>query len=83
MFIITSRVVDAIRSLPASDRESISRALGNEFLLGLNPEELLTPVQAMVYAMIRFYVTQDTERAMSAGRVSEAASFHPCGRALG
>lgn len=80
MFIISPRVVNTINSLPVADREPISRALSREFILGEDPEQTLTPVQCMVYAMIRFYVNQDTERGL-AGVACD--SFNPCGRALG
>ncbi len=33
-----------------------------EFILGQNPEDTLTPNQSIIYAVIRFYVTQDTAR---------------------
>lgn len=80
MFIISPRVVNTINALPAADREPISRALSREFILGEDPEQTLTPVQCMVYAMIRFYVNQDTERGLSR---ASSESFKPCGRALG
>lgn len=80
MFIISPRVVNTINALPAADREPISRALSREFILGEDPEQTLTPVQCMVYAMIRFYVNQDTERGLS---LASSESFKPCGRALG
>ena len=62
-FIITPRVINTINALPATDREPISRALGNELFLGQAPESGLTPVQCVIYAMIRQYVSQDTYRA--------------------
>ncbi len=61
--IITQRVINTINSLSASDRDPITRALSMEFILGQNPENILTPMQNVVYAIIRFYVNQDTQRA--------------------
>lgn len=60
--VITSKVVDTINSLPPEDRGTISTALAQEFILGRDPAETLTPFQAMVYAMIRSYVSRDTRR---------------------
>ena len=59
---ISPRVIDTITSLPLDDRIPISNALSMEFILGLDPTDTITPMQAMLYAMIKFYVTQDTER---------------------
>lgn len=61
-FVITPRVIDTINSLQPDDRTPISKALSMEFILGQNPEEILTRQQSIIYAVIRFYVTQDTKR---------------------
>lgn len=61
-FYISPRVIDTVSSLPEADRLAISAALSREFLLGGDPYSVLTPVQGMLYAMIRHYVQQDTER---------------------
>lgn len=60
--IISPRVIDTINSLSSADRAPISNALSMEFILGQNPEDTLTPTQSIIYAVIRFYVTQDTAR---------------------
>lgn len=60
--IISPRVIDTINSLQPEDRTPISNALSMEFILGQNPEAILTPMQNIIYAVIRFYVTQDTKR---------------------
>lgn len=64
-FIITPRVINTINALPAEDRHHISNALSMEFILGQNPQDTLTPMQYLVYAMIRSYVNQDTARKLS------------------
>lgn len=80
----SSRVIDTVNSLPAADRTPISNALSMEFILGIDPADTLTPMQNMLYAMIRFYVTQDTRRNSSSEQASTgAASFEPCRCALG
>ena len=61
-YYISPRVIDTVSSLPEADRRAITAALGNEFMLGGDPYPGLNPVQAMLYAMIRHYVEQDTER---------------------
>ncbi len=68
--IISPRVIDTINSLKPVDRAPISNALGMEFILGQNPEGTLTPMQNIIYAVIRFYVTQDSERQAREARVS-------------
>lgn len=73
-YIITPRVIKAINALPAQLRGPISNALSRDLLLGEAPETTLTPVQCMVYAMIRFYVRQDSERARKESAASLAAS---------
>ena len=60
--IITKRVINTINSLSQADRTPISNALSMEFILGQNPEGTLTPMQNIIYAVIRFYVTQDSKR---------------------
>ncbi|MCI9284278.1 MAG: hypothetical protein HFJ91_00360 [Muribaculaceae bacterium] len=79
--IITARVIDTINSLSANDRGPISNALTMEFILGQNPESTLTPMQNVVYAILRFYVKQDMER--SREKASGDGSFTPCRCALG
>ncbi len=60
--VISSRVIDTINSLQPLDRTIISNALSMEFILGQNPESTLTPMQSIIYAVIRYYVTQDSQR---------------------
>ncbi|MDE6370857.1 MAG: hypothetical protein K2K92_05145 [Duncaniella sp.] len=60
----SSRVIDTINSLPAADRLPVSNALTMEFVLGQDPADTLTPVQTMVYAMIRYYVKHDASKMM-------------------
>ena len=60
--VISSRVIDTINSLQPLDRTIISNALSMEFILGQNPESTLTPIHTITYAVIRYYVTQDSKR---------------------
>lgn len=68
--IISPRVIDTINSLSADDRAPISNALSMEFILGLNPEETLTPSQKIIYAVIRYYVTRDSARFFKTPKIS-------------
>ena len=61
-FFISSRVIDTVNSLSDNDRLAITTALSREFILGSDPYAELSPMQGMLYAMIRHYVEQDTER---------------------
>ena len=61
-FVISPRVINTINSLQPADRTPISNALSMEFILGQNPEDTLTPMQNIIYEIIRFYVTQDSKR---------------------
>lgn len=84
-FIISRRVIDTVNSLPITDRIPISNALSAEFILGMDPSESMTPLQNMLYAMIRFYVVQDTERGAAAqGEGCQTnGSVKPCRCAFG
>ncbi len=68
--IITPRVIDTINSLSDTDRTTISNALSMEFILGQNPEYTLTPMQNIIYSVIRFYVTQDTKRHLAINKTT-------------
>lgn len=61
-FFISPRVIDTINSLPLVDRMPIINALSTELILGQDPTDTLTPMQNILYAMIKFYVKQDTDR---------------------
>ncbi len=60
--IISPRVIDTINSLSMADRAPITNALTTEFILGGNPDNSLSPNQQIIYAVIRFYITHDSER---------------------
>ncbi|MCM1349096.1 MAG: hypothetical protein NC338_06740 [Firmicutes bacterium] len=60
--IISSRVQQTIKSLPESERAAITQALTADLILGQSVETLLSPFQAMLYSVIRYYVKRDSER---------------------
>ena len=79
--IITTHVINTINSLPADERKAIVTALASEILMGEEPPtDNLSPMENMIYSMIRSYVRRDTER-FARGTPSEAAttsdSFRP------
>ena len=60
--VFSRHVINSVRSLPESDRRAIANALAGEFLLGLNPDEDLTPFQAMLYTIMQFYIKRDSNQ---------------------
>lgn len=60
--LISPHVINTIKSLPAEERIAIASALTGELILGSNPANSLTPMQEMIYSIIRFYIKQDTLR---------------------
>lgn len=61
--VISSRVIETLNSLPQSERIAVSAALANYILLGEEINIGLSPVQAMVYAALQYYVERDTKKA--------------------
>lgn len=58
--LISPHVINTIKSLPAEERVAIASALTGELILGSNPANSLSPMQEMIYSIIRFYIKQDT-----------------------
>lgn len=63
--VISPKVIDTVKALPESERKAIVEALAFDIFLGHNPDEILTPFQALLYTMIRRYVSRDSYRANS------------------
>lgn len=61
-FFITTHVIDTINALPADERVAVTTALAAELILGVEANEHLTPMQQVLYSMIRQYVHRDTLR---------------------
>lgn len=59
--VLSSRVINTIKSLPADDSAILARALADEMLFGA-PTFELTPMQQIAFAMIRDYVIRDSRR---------------------
>ena len=58
--LITPHVINTINSLPDEERTAIANTLAAELILGEKTEDSLSPMQEMIYSIIRFYVKQDT-----------------------
>ena len=59
--ILSERVLNTINSLPVDDRIAIASAVAGELILGASASGELTPLQNLVFAMIRQYVKHDTD----------------------
>lgn len=58
----SQRVINTLNALPGDDRNTLSAALTSEFVLGESVIESLNPIQKMVYAILRSYVSSDQRR---------------------
>lgn len=73
--IITSHVINTINALPDEERQAITSTLAADLLLGEETaSESLTPMQQMIYTMIRSYVTRDTARFSGSGNTVRTLS---------
>lgn len=73
--IITPHVINTIKSLPTEERIAIASALTGELILGGDPSKELSPLQEMIYSIIRFYVRQDTLKYRQARGNSELSDL--------
>ena len=64
--VITPQVLNTLRSLPYEERLSVASALASEMLLGTGEINDLAPEESMVYAILRSYVKQASDRYNSA-----------------
>lgn len=63
--LITPHVINTIKSLPIDEQTAITSALINELIFDGNNRKLLSPVQEMLYSIIRFYIKQDSMKYIS------------------
>ena len=71
-FVISSRVIETVKSLPDEERRIISSALAEELLCGEDPVKKMSPLQAMLYSVVRYYVKRDSERSSVRDALSSA-----------
>ncbi|MBR3830594.1 MAG: hypothetical protein IKJ52_05020 [Muribaculaceae bacterium] len=60
--VISSHVINTINSLPKEEQITVASAFVSEMIMGENPEGELSPLQTMLYSVIRFYVQQDSAK---------------------
>lgn len=58
--VISSHVINTINALTLEDRNAIAQALASEMILGSASCSILSPMQEMLYSVIRFYVKRDS-----------------------
>ena len=49
-------------NLPKEEQIAVASAFVSEMIMGENPEGELSPLQTMLYSVIRFYVQQDSAK---------------------
>lgn len=75
-FVISDHVINTINALPAEERIAVTTALAAEMILGADTRGQLTPMQEVLYSMIRQYVERDTIRANgNAGKGLDTTDF--------
>lgn len=73
-FVITPNVINTINSLPLEERVAMVSALAGELILGATRAEgELTPMQEVMYSMIRGYVRRDTARFLEGHAAADIA----------
>lgn len=60
--VITPHVINTLKSLSGDEQLAIANALVQEMVLGEPKKMPLSPIQEMVYSIIKFYVRQDSHR---------------------
>ena len=60
--VITSHVINTLRSLPYEERMNVASALAGEMLLGTDPCSDLAPDEDLIYQILRGYVNRDSQR---------------------
>ncbi len=60
--VITPHVINTLKSLSGDEQLVIANALVQEIVLGEPKKMPLSPIQEMVYSIIKFYVRQDSHK---------------------
>ncbi len=58
--LFTPHVINTIKSLPADEQTAIANALVRELILERDTGTSLSPLQEMLYSIIRFYIQKDS-----------------------
>lgn len=67
--VITPHVINTINSLPENERIAIANALIRDMILESEKVVDLTPMQTVIYAIIKQYVSRDTDRFVRTGKM--------------
>lgn len=60
--VITPHVLNTINALPMEERLAVASALAGELILGSELKDELTPIETMIYRIIRDYIERDSYR---------------------
>ena len=60
--VITSQVINTLRSLPYEERMNVASALAGEMLLGAGQCNDLAPDEDLIYQILRCYVNRASDR---------------------
>lgn len=52
-------VLNRVKYLPDADRRAIFDAFEGEMLYNRNPNDTLSPFQAMLYSFVKFYINRE------------------------
>lgn len=58
--VITPHVINTINALPEEERVAVASAFIGEMIMGVDVEDSLSPIQIMLYAVIKSYVKRDS-----------------------
>ena len=58
--VITPHVINTINALPEEERVAVASAFIGEMIMGVEVEDSLSPIQIMLYAVIKSYVQRDS-----------------------
>lgn len=60
--IFSERVINTINSLPEEEKLAVTSAVSCEFILGVPMKKGLTPLQQLLFAVIKSYILHDTKQ---------------------
>ena len=60
--VISPHVINTINSLPEEERVAIATAFVGDLIMGINPDKALSPIQTMLYGIIKSYVERDSSK---------------------
>lgn len=58
--VISPHVINTINSLPEEERVAVVTAFVGELIMGVNLQGKLSPIQSMLYSIVKSYVERDS-----------------------